>query len=617
LTHKRLYPILPWPEGANIIPITEVFKAFFKEKITYIVRRVLMSSEIQQRSKKVREDWIQMDALCCGTGWDERDLTIPQILIEDVYGDSHPGSVHLNALADEASIGVFQEGGRPAGFHGTDICDGWAQVHDGMNYILPSREILCDLVEVHGRVIPWDGLVVISSCDKSVPAHLMAISRLNVPSIHVPGGSNRIGPNMSHSVLTGETATKMRRGEDVSEEIRDYKLSGCPSYGACQFMGTASTMQCMSEALGMALPGAALTPAGLFDIRRGARRAGRQIMELSNRGIRPSDIMTKEAFENAIKVHAAISGSTNALIHLPAIAHELEISLDVGLFDSVNRETPYLVDIQPSGKYFTELLWYAGGIPRVQIELQEMLDLGVMTVTGKTLGENLEQLEREGFFRRGEGYLANYNLKREDIICARDNCKGYGSIAVLKGNIAPDGAVIKFSAVEPDMLTHVGPARVFNREEEALDTVLKGKIEPGSVIVLRYEGPRGSGMPEMLATTEALATIPALRNSAIVTDGRFSGATRGPCVGHVSPEAISGGPIGLVEEEDLILIDIPNRVLSIVGVGAQKRDENEIQALLAERKKVWEPPVLHQPPGVLRRYSNRAASAMKGAYLEE
>ncbi|UCF73768.1 MAG: dihydroxy-acid dehydratase [Deltaproteobacteria bacterium] len=576
-----------------------------------------MSGKIQQKSRKAREDWIQVDALSCGTGWDERDLSIPQILIEDVYGSSHPGSIHLNALAEEASIGVFQEGGRPANFHGTDICDGWAMLHDGMNYILPSREVLCDLVEVHGRVIPWDGVVVISSCDKSIPAHLMAISRLNTPAIHVPGGSNRIGPYMSHSVLVGETATKMRQGEDVSEEIRDYKLSGCPGFGACQFMGTASTMQCMSEALGMSLPGAALTPASLFDIRRRARRAGYQIMELSKKGIRPSDIMTKESFENAIKVHAAISGSTNALLHLPAIAHELGISIDEGLFDRVNRQTPYLVDIQPSGRYLSELFWYAGGIARVQIELQEMLDLRVMTVTGKTLGENLEQLEKEGFFRRGEGYLANYKLKREDIIRSAANSNGYGSIAVLKGNIAPEGSVIKFSAVDPDMLTHLGPAKVFNREEEALDAVLKGNIEPGSVIVIRYEGPRGSGMPEMFATTEALATIPALRNSAIVTDGRFSGATRGPCIGHVSPEAVDGGPIALVENNDLILIDIPNRVLSIVGVGGQRKDENQIQALLAERKKTWERPALHQPPGILRRYSNQAASAMKGAYLEE
>jgi len=576
-----------------------------------------MLKEIQQKSKKVREDWIQIDALSCGTGWDERDLRNPQILVEDVYGSSHPGSIHLNRLAEEASIGVFQEGGRPANFHGTDICDGWAMLHDGMNYILPSREVLCDLVEVHGRVIPWDGIVVISSCDKSIPAHLMAVSRLNIPALHIPGGSNRIGPNMSHSVLVGETATKMRRGEDVSTEIRDYKLSGCPSYGACQFMGTASTIQCMSEALGMALPGAALTPASLFDIQRLARRAGRQIMELSKKGIKPSDIMTKEAFENAVKVHAAISGSTNALIHLPAIAHELGIVINEDLFDHLNKETPYLVDIQPSGKFLSELVWYAGGIPRVQIELRDMLDLTVMTVTGKSLGENLVELEKGGFFRRGEGYLANYNLKREDVIHTVANSKSFGSIAVLKGNIAPEGAVIKFSAVDPDMLTHVGPAKVFNREEDGLDAILKGKIEPGSVVVLRYEGPRGSGMPEILATTEALVTNPTLQNTAIVTDGRFSGATRGPCVGHVSPEAAQGGPIALIEDGDMILIDIPKRALSIVGQRQRKIDPDDINTLLDERKKKWKAPVLHHPAGVLQRYSNRATSAMRGAYLEE
>ena len=360
-----------------------------------------------QKSKEIRGDWVQMDTLCCGTGWDEADLANPQILVEDVFGSSHPGSIHLDTLAEEVSTGIYQNGGKPANFHGTDICDGWAMSHDGMNFILLSREVLCDLVEVHGRVIPWDGLVVVSSCDKSIPAHLMAVSRLNLPAVHIPGGSNRIGPNMSHSVLVGETATKMRQHEDVSTAIRDYKLSGCPGSGACQFMGTASTMQCMSESLGMALPGAAVTPASLFDIRRIARQAGRQVIALSKRGIKPSDILTKEAFENAIKVHAAISGSTNALLHLPAIAHQLGIVIEADLFDRVNRETPYLVDIQPSGKYLSEIFWYAGGVPRVQIELRDMLDLRVMTVTGKTLGDNLEQLEKEGFFRRGEGYLAN------------------------------------------------------------------------------------------------------------------------------------------------------------------------------------------------------------------
>jgi dihydroxy-acid dehydratase len=576
-----------------------------------------MSKNVGQRSKKARREWIQIDALACGTGWDEKDLAKPQILIEDVFGASHPGSYHLNGLAEEASIGVFQEGGRPANFHGTDLCDGWAMLHDGMNYILPSREVLCDLVEVHGRVIPWDGLVLISSCDKSVPAHLMAAARLNIPAIHIPGGSNRIGPYMSHSVLVGETATQMRQGKDVSQQIRDYKLSACPGFGACQFMGTASTMQCMSEALGMTLPGAALTPASLFDIRRTARRTGEQVMNLIHKGIKPTDILTRAAFENAIRVHAAISGSTNALIHLPAIAHELDITINETLFDRINRETPYLGNIQPSGKYLSELFWYAGGIPRVQIELGDMLDLNVMTVTGKTLGENLAEIEKEGFFRRGEGYLANYHLKREDVILARDKCRDFGSIAVLKGNLAPQGAVVKFSAVEPDMLTHQGPARVFDREEDALDAILKSRVEPGSVIILRYEGPRGSGMPEILATTEALVTIPALSNTAIVTDGRFSGATRGPCIGHVSPEASRGGPLALIEDGDLICIDIPKRKLSVIGCDGKEMSPDRVNAHLADRKEVWKRPDLQHTHGVLKRYARRAASAMKGAYLED
>jgi dihydroxy-acid dehydratase len=576
-----------------------------------------MPENVKQRSKKARREWIQIDALSCGTGWDEKDLSKPQILIEDVFGASHPGSYHLNSLAEEASIGVFQEGGKPANFHGTDLCDGWAMLHDGMNYILPSREILCDLVEVHGRVIPWDGVVLISSCDKSVPAHLMAAARLDIPAIHIPGGSNRIGPQMSHSVLVGETATQMRQGQDVSQQIRDYTLSACPGFGACQFMGTASTMQCMSEALGMTLPGAALTPASLFDIRRAARRSGEQVMTLIHKGITPAGILTRAAFENAIRVHAAISGSTNALIHLPAIAHQLGIDIDEALFDRINRETPYLGNIQPSGKYLSELFWYAGGIPRVQIELRDMLDLNVMTVTGKTLGENLAEIEKEGFFRRGEGYLANYHLKWEDVILPRDKSKDLGSIAVLKGNLAPQGAVIKFSAVEPDMLVHQGPAKVFDCEEDALDAILKGRVEPGSVIILRYEGPRGSGMPEILATTEALVTIPALSNTAIVTDGRFSGATRGPCIGHVSPEASRGGPLALIADGDLISIDIPNRSLSLIGCDGKQMSPDQINAQLADRKKNWKLPDLQHTEGVLKRYARRAASAMKGAYLED
>ena len=269
-------------------------------------------------------------------------------------------------------------------------------------------------------------------------------------------------------------------------------------------MGTASTMQCMAEALGMALPGTALAPASLFEIRRLARQAGRQIMKLSKEGLKPADILTPAAFENAIKVHAALSGSTNALLHLPAVAHELGIEIEAQLFDRLNRETPYLVDVQPSGKHVSEMVWYAGGVPRVQLELKDMLDLDVMTVTGKSLGENLTQLETEGFFQRAEGYLANYSLSREEVIHPVGKCKGFGSIAVLTGNLAPEGAVVKFSAVPSDMLKHEGPARVFDNEEEALEAVVKDRVAPGCVIILRYEGPRGCGMPEILSTTEPL-----------------------------------------------------------------------------------------------------------------
>ncbi|MDH4266649.1 MAG: dihydroxy-acid dehydratase, partial [Deltaproteobacteria bacterium] len=370
-----------------------------------------------------------------------------------------------------------------------------------------------------------------------------------------------------------------------------------------------------SEALGMAWPGSALIPASLADIGRLSRQAGRQIMELAQKGIRPSEILTPAAFENAIKIHAAIGGSTNALLHLPAIAHELGFKVEAEQFDQLNRVIPYLTNIQPSGEYLTELFWYAGGIPRVQKELRGVLDLKVMTVTGKTLAENLEQLEREGFFRRGEGYLANYKVKREDIIRQAENSKGAGSIAVLKGNLAPEGAVVKYSAVASDMLTHEGPVRVFNREEDAFQAILQGRIQAGSVIVIRYEGPRGSGMPEILATTEALATNPDLHNTAIVTDGRFSGATRGPCIGHVSPEAARGGPIAVVEDGDLISIDIPSRILSIVGCAGKKMNPQAIQAVMAERQKRWQRPLFEHPRGILQRYSTQAASAMRGAYL--
>lgn len=567
-----------------------------------------------QRSKDVRKLWIQSDALHTGIGWNLEDLEKPQILVEDAYGESHPGSYHLSTLSEQVRIGIYEKGGRPARFTTTDICDGWAQGHDGMNYILAQREILCNMVELHASVIPWDGMVLISSCDKAIPAHLMAAGRINIPTIFVPGGSMRPGPNMATSLTK---VSEIGRGDITSEkEINNYRLTGCPSCGACQFMGTASTMQCMAEALGMALPGSALIPATLRDILDWSRKAGRKIMELVKKNITPRDILTPAAFRNAIIVHAAIGGSTNAMIHLPAIAHEVGYDLDIELFDELNHKIPHICNITPSGEYTTELLWFAGGIPMVQLALKDYLDLDAMTVTGKTLRENLEDLEREGFFERVIGYLHNYGLERKDVIKPVSETKLIGSVAVLRGNIAPEGAVIKYSAVPQNMWHHIGPARVFNSEEEAYKAVVEGKIDPGMVLFIRYEGPRGSGMPEMLMTTEAIAVDPKLNASVVlITDGRFSGGTRGPCIGHVSPEAAVGGPIALVEDGDLIELDIEKRKLNVIGIKGKECPSEVIEEVFKERRAKWQKPQ-KQRRGVLKLYTEKAVSATKGAYME-
>jgi len=572
---------------------------------------------IQQRAKPFRENWLQIDTLRCGMDWSEEDLERPQILIDDVFGHSHPGSFHLDSLSREVSKGVYQKGGKPSEFHVTDICDGWAMGHDGMNYILLSREIICEMVEVHASVLPWDGIILISSCDKAIPAHLMAAARINIPTVHIPGGSARLGPNMTSSVKSGEMTSGYKLKRVSKEEVRSYILSCDPSCGACQFMGTASTMQCMSEALGMALPGAALIPATLQEIHRYARRAGQKVMELAEKGIRVSDILTREAFLNAIKVHAAIGGSTNGLLHLPAIAHELGIEITYEDFEKANQTTPYLTNIQPSGNFLTELLWFSGGVPRVEWEIQDLLHLDVLTVTGKTLKENLEDLKREGFFERGEGWLRNYKVDRKEVIREARQTPLRGSIAVLKGNLAPEGAVVKFSAVTKEMMVHEGPAIVFNQEEEALKAIFDKRIKSGDVIIIRYEGPRGAGMPEMLATTEALITDPVLsKTTSLITDGRYSGATRGPCIGHVCPEAARGGPIALIENGDLIRIDIPQRRLEVIGVHGVRTSPEKVEEVLNERKRRWKMPQLPSRSGVLKRYLQSAAPAFKGAYTE-
>ncbi len=567
------------------------------------------------RSKKARDLWVQFDALQMGSGWDEEDIGKRQILVEDVWGDSHPGSVHLNQLAEQVCRGIYERGGCPGRFHVTDLCDGCAQGHDGMNMILASRETIADMVELHAGFVPWDGLVLSSSCDKSIPAHLKAMARINIPAVFVPGGSMRPGPDGTTSLAAGGIALREKQHDRITqEEVRDYRLTGCPSAGACAFLGTASTMQCMAEALGVALPGSALVPATMRDILSFARLAGRTVMRLAADGLTPSRILTEAAFRNAIVVHSALGGSTNATLHLPAIARELGIELSVELFDEIGRTVPHIGNLTPGGRHVTESFWFAGGVPRVQMALRKYLDLDALTVTGRTLGENLEEIARSGFFGRNEGYLHNYGLTPEDVILPPERAKETGTIAVLKGNLAPEGSVVKYSACAEDMRALRGRARVCDSEEEAYAAVVAGELEPGEILVIRYEGPRGSGMPEMFMTTEAIVCDRKLKGRvSLVTDGRFSGATSGAAIGHVSPEAAAGGPLAYIRTGDIIAYDIEKRTLDVVGFDGREVSPAEAERILAERRAAWPPH--HLPPrrGVLKRYTENALSAMRGA----
>lgn len=576
-----------------------------------------MTKNYKQQAFDIRQIWAQSDALRMGMGWNEEDIERPLILVDDVFGESHPGSVHLDKLTHEINQGIIEEGGRPANFHVTDICDGIAQGHRGMNYILLSRDVIADMVEIHASVHPWDGMVLVSACDKAVPAHLMVAARLDIPTIFMPGGTMRPGPHMTTSGKAGEISLKQKRHQIDDFEVMQYKKTGCPSCGACQFLGTANTMQALGEALGLALPGTAFMPATMIDIQHASRFAGQAIMNLKEKNITAKDIINEDSIRNAIIVHAAIGGSTNAMLHLPAVAHELGIELDVNLFDELNKEIPNICNVAPSGQHPAEVLWFAGGIPAIQEELKEFLNLDVMTVTGMTLGENLENIKKSGFYERNLGYLANYKIEQKNVITTLEGSTDIGSVAVLKGNIAPEGAVIKYAAVSEDMMKHQGPARVFDCEEDCQDAVINGDVNPGEVLVIRYEGPRGSGMPEMYMTTEAIMSEPELRSSTVlITDGRYSGATRGPCVGHISPEGVVGGPIAFIEDNDIIELDIDNRSLNVIGIDGELKSQEEIEKEFEIRKDKWDRPDLSHRKGIFRRYTKSATSAMKGAYME-
>ncbi len=575
-------------------------------------------------SQKLRRLAPELDPLRLGTGWTEEDLAKPQILVESTFGDSHPGSGHLDKLVEAACRGIAEAGGRGARYFCTDICDGESQGTDGINFSLASREMIANMIEIHANATPFDGGVFLASCDKGMPGNLIGMARVNIPSVMVPGGTMSAGPELLTLEQLGMYAAQYERGEIDEERLNWAKRSACPSCGACSFIGTASTMQILAEALGLALPGSALLPATSPDLPDYAYRAGQQAVALALKGLRPSDIVTMKSLENAILVHAAISGSTNALLHLPAIAHEFGLSIDGDTFDRLHRGAHYLLDLRPAGRWPAEFFYYAGGVPAIMEELRDVLHLDALTVTGKTLGENLAQLRENGFYQRCQALLEASNarrglrLRREDIIRPFDRAIGTeGSVAVLKGNLAPEGAVIKHTACPKEMFHALLRARPFDSEEECLDAVLHHRVQKGDAVFIRYEGPQGSGMPEMFYTSEAISTDRELgRAIALITDGRFSGASTGPVIGHCSPEAQVGGPIALVEEDDLIEIDVPGRVLAIVGVKGERRSPEEIDAILAERRKRWQPKARKYRRGVLRLFSEHAASPMKGAYLD-
>ena len=575
-------------------------------------------------SQKMRQLAPEMDPLRLGTGWKPEDLAKPQILVESTFGDSHPGSGHLDKLVAAACEGIDEAGGHGARYFCTDICDGESQGTDGINFSLASREMIANMNEIHANATPFDGAVYMASCDKGMPANLMALARVNTPAVVVTGGTMSAGPDLLTLEQLGMYSAKFERGEIDEKTLNWAKQNACPSCGACSFIGTASTMQIMAEALGLALPGSALLPATSPDLVDYARRAGRQAVKLARQGLRPSDIVTMDSFENAILVHAAISGSTNALLHLPAIAHEFGIDIDGDTFDRLHRGAKYLLDVRPAGRWPAEFFYYAGGVPAVMEEIREVLHLDAMTVTGCTLGENLAELRENGFYDRCQRWLDAANEKygiqvtRQDIIRPASAPLGTdGSIAILRGNLAPEGAVIKHTACPKEMFRAVLRARPFDSEEACLDAVLHHKVHKGDAVFIRYEGPRGSGMPEMFYTSEAISSDKELgRAIALITDGRFSGASTGPVIGHCSPEAQAGGPIALVEEDDLIEIDIPGRVLAIVGVAGQRKTPEEMDAILAERRARWSPRPRKYKSGTLRLFGEHAASPMKGAYLE-
>lgn len=532
-------------------------------------------------------------------GYTPEDLQKPLIGIVNAFNEIIPGHIHLRDLAQAAKLGVAGGGGTPVEFPVIGICDGIAMNHDGMKYPLASRELIADSIETMAVAHKLDGLVLIGNCDKIVPGMLMAAARLNIPSVYAGGGPMLTGTHRGEKadLVRGvfEAVGAYASGQLNEEELTEMELSACPTCGSCAGLFTANTMNCLVEALGIGLPGNGTIPAPYGQRKALAKLAGERVMEMVRRNVRPRDILTPAAFRNAIALDMAIGGSTNTVLHLLAIAYEAEVPLALETFDEISTRVPNICKLSPAGDDRLFDLYQAGGISAVLKQLGEagLLALDAPTVTGKTLGENISRAAV-----RDSRVIRPLN----------DPYAPEGGIAVLRGNLAPNGAVVKQSAVVKEMLVHIGPARVFESEEEAFNAIMDGKIREKDVVVIRYEGPRGGpGMREMLSPTSAITGMGLGSKVALITDGRFSGGTRGASIGHISPEASEGGPLALVQEGDLIEIDIPRRRLNV------KLSEEE----LAARRSAWQPP----PPKVtgksyLARYAALVTSASTGAVMK-
>jgi dihydroxy-acid dehydratase len=551
----------------------------------------------KMRSSRIKKglERVPHRALLYATGIPKTEIDKPFIGVATSFTDIIPGHIGMRDLERFIEKGIHTGGGYPFFFGIPGICDGIAMGHSGMHYSLPSRELIADMVETIAEAHQFDGLILLTNCDKITPGMLMAAARINIPSIIVTAGpmlsGHLKGRRLSLVNDTFEAVGKYRKGLIKDEELEALEMCACPGAGSCQGMYTANTMACVTEALGMSLPKCATELAVSANKRRIAFESGRRIVELVKKGITPRRIMTRQAFENAIRVDLALGGSTNTVLHIPAIAHEAEVSLPLETFDILSKETPHIANMLPGGEHFLEDLDYAGGIPAVMKRLRDRIH-NTLTVSGRKTHEIADDA----------------TISDDDVI--RPVEKAYhreGGIAILRGNLAPDGAVVKQSAVSKKMLRFTGTARVFDSEEDGMKAIMSGAIKAGDVVVIRYEGPKGGpGMREMLSPTAAIAGMGLSESVALITDGRFSGGTRGPCIGHISPEAMEAGPIAIVKDGDKIKIDIPERRIELL------LPESEIKKRLNE----WKRPEPKIKRGYLSRYARMVTSAAAGAVMK-